>query len=180
MTSLASRQTRRRVLLEILSLAVPLASAVFFSGESLGDWSLSTSLLASGVTVAASATFLIWHRKRFPADISPWPKSDEADKDVDSESGWWDPLTILMFLVSVVVVVVVGVFARFIHSILVIVFFAVIYGPALGDVAVVVGAMLGVSFVLEFGIAIPLCRCWNLDPDPEPESLDQFCPTPSQ
>lgn len=79
----------------------------------------------------------------------------------------------LVTAVAVVGVVVVGLVRNFLLSLLVILAFVIGYGPSFGDVAITVGAMLGVSFVLEFGVVLPVARRWNLDPDAEPGSLDR-------
>lgn len=175
-------QTRRKIFLEVLSLAVPIASALYFSAQFIGQWSNRSTQLAAISTVAILTGYWIWRRSRVPATISPPKKDDVEDDEDEGEVGpWWDPFTILLFLITLVAivgVVAVGIFVNFLLSLLVILAFVIGYDPSFGDVTITVGATLGVSFVLEFGVVLPLARLWNLDPDAEPESLDQFCPTP--
>lgn len=176
------RQTRRKIFLEVLSLVVPIASALYFSAQFIGEWSTRSTQLATISTVAILTGYWIWRRSRVPADISPLTKDDVEEDDDEGEGGpWWDPSNILLFLitaVAIVGVVVVGIAINFLLSLLVIVAFVIGYGPSFGDVTITVGAMLGVSFVLEFGVVFPLAHLWNLDPEADSESLDQFCPTP--
>lgn len=178
------RQTRRKIFLEVLSLVVPIASALYFSAQFIGEWSTRRTLLATICTVAILTSYWIWRRSRVPADISAPKKDDvkEDDGEGENEGGpWWDPSNILLFLIfqfALVGVVAVGIFLNFLVSWLVILAFVIFNDPSLGEVAVTAGAMLGVSFVLEFGVVLPLARLWNLDPEADSETLDQFCPTP--
>lgn len=176
------RQTRRKIFLEVLSLVVPMASALYFSAQFIGEWSAQSTQLATISTVAILTGYWIWRRSRVPADISPLTKDDVEEDDDEGEGGpWWDPFNILLFLitaVAVVGVVVVGIVMNFLLSLLVILAFVIGYGPSFADVAITVGAMLGVSLVLEFGVVFPLAKLWNLDPEADSETLDQFCPAP--
>lgn len=138
------------------------------------------SAVAAACTLLVLSGCWVWHRSRFPANIDP-PSGETHDEDgEDDEGGWWDPFTILLFVVSAVALVIVGIVARFVLPLLVIMLFSVGFGPDPGDVALVVLAMLGVSFVLEFAIVIPLCRLWNLDIDGETEPGSTPCPTASE
>lgn len=162
------RQTRRTIFLEVLSLVVPLASALSFSATFIGEWSTRSTQLATITTVAVLIGSWIWYRSRVPATISS-PMTIAVEDDDEGEAGpWWDPFTLVLFLVTavaVVGVVVMGLVLNFLLSLLVVLAFVIGYGPSFGDVAITVGAMLGVSFVLEFGVVLPLARRWNLDPD---------------
>lgn len=174
----ARRQTRRKVTLESLSLAGPIAAAFFFSGELVVDWPRRTSaLLALGVAVLL-VSFWIWHRRRHPASIAaPAPDAEEASGDGADDDGRWDLFTLLLLGLSLVGVVLIGVVGRFILPLLVIVLFGVgDSGSDLGDVVVAAGCMLAVSFVLELGIVLPLSKRWNLAIDEDPRPREDFCP----
>ena len=173
----ARRQTRRKVTLESLSLAVPIAAAFFFSGVFIVAWSQATSLLlAMGVSVPL-VVFWIFHRRRFPANIAPpSPEPDKEPRDGEDD-GRWDWFTLLLLGASLIVVVVGGVVARFVVPLAVIVLFGVGHsGPDLWYATVAAGCTLAVAFVLEFGIVLPLSKLWNLAIDEDPRPRDDFCP----
>lgn len=172
------RQIRRKVTLESMSLSVPIAAAFFFSGELVVAWPRRVSLLLAAGVAVVLVSFWIWHRRRYPASIAaPSQESeDEASADEDDD-GRWDVFTLLLLGVSLVAVVLVGVVGRFILPLLVIVLFGVGYsGSDLGHVVVAAGCMLAVSFVLEFGIVLPLSKRWNLAIDEDPRPREDFCP----
>ena len=174
------KRTRRKVFLEGLSLAVPISAAVFFSGEFIVDWSPHINVYFASLTALTLAAFWIWHRNNYPANIAPPAPKQEPEARPNDDGGWWDWFTILLFVVSFIAVVVAGIVGRFLLSLLVIFLFGVGYsGSDLGDVARATLATLGVAFVLEFAIVIPLCKLWNLAIDEEPRSREDFCPTPS-
>ena len=172
------RQTRRKVTLESVSLAVPIAAAFFFSGEFILAWPRRASLVLALGVAAALVTFWIWHRRRYPATIAaPSPEPEEESGD-DDDGGRWDWFTLLLLLgASLVAVVIAGVIARFILPLLVVVLFGIgSSASGLGGVVVAVGCTLGTAFVLEFAVVLPLSKAWNLAIDEDPRSRDDFCP----
>jgi hypothetical protein len=183
MTDVVRRQTRRKVFLEALSLVAPIGSAIFFSGRFVVSWPLPTTLAVTGLSAVALMIYWIWHRSTYPASIAPWGSSDEPDDpadEVEDEGGRWDLFMIVLTVVGVTTVVVLGIVARFVLALLVIVLFAAAHsGSELGDVASAVLAMLGVSFVVEVGVVIPLSRVWDLSIDEEPPDRGDFCPVPT-
>ncbi|AWB93296.1 hypothetical protein [Aeromicrobium chenweiae] len=172
------RQTRRKVALEVLSLAVPISSAVFFSGALIAGWSWRISSVVALLTAVGLFAYWAWHRSVHPADIEP-PPAEDPDEAADDDDGRWDWFTVLLLVVGVIGVVVVGLVGSFVVPLLVILlFWLTSSGADVGDVAGATIAMLGVSCVLELAIVLPLCRRWNLDPEAKPRSRDEFCPKP--
>lgn len=171
------RQTRRKVTLESLSLAVPIAAAFFFSGEFILAWPRRASLMLALGVAAALVTFWIWHRRRYPATIAaPSPEPEEESGD-DDDGGRWDWFTLLLLGASLVAVVIAGVIARFILPLLVLVLFGIgSSASGLGGVVVAAGCTLGTAFVLGFAVVLPLSKAWNLAIDEDPRSRDDFCP----
>jgi hypothetical protein len=174
------RQTRRKVALEMLSLAVPTSSAVYFSGDVIAGWAPQVTVPATALTAVACLAFLLWHRSRFPASVATWGSSDEPPSDdevEDDEGGRWDLFTILLFVVSLTAVVVAGVVVRFAMPLAVIVLFVVVDSESdLGDAAFATLAMLGAAAVVELVVVIPLSRLWDLSIDEPPGLLASLYP----
>ncbi|MCG8151957.1 hypothetical protein GUY44_15825, partial [Pimelobacter simplex] len=86
------RQIRRKVTLESMSLAVPIAAAFFFSGELIVAWPRRASLLLAAGVAVVLVSFWIWHRRRYPASIAaPSQESEDeagADEDEDDDGRW--------------------------------------------------------------------------------------------
>lgn len=180
MSAFVRRQTRRKVALEMLSGAVPMSSAVLFSGVFIAGWSWQRSSVAALLTALGLAAYLVWHRSIHPANIDPPPPvEDSEDEEADDDDGRWDWFTILLFVVSLIGVAVVGFVGSFFIPLLVIVLFCIGYSSFdVSDVAAATLAMAGVSAVVEFAVVMPLCKLWNLDPEAGPRPRKDFCPRP--
>lgn len=160
--------------LESLSLAVPIAAALLFSGALVAAWRWPVTLTVAGATAVALTAFWVGHRRRYPASIAP-PVPD-PESETGEDDGRWDWFTLLLLGVSLVAVVVVGVVARFVVPLLAIVLLALAYGDAgLGRVLAATGCTLAVAFVLELGLVLPLSRRWDLAIDDDPRPREDFC-----
>jgi len=160
----------RKVALETVSLAVPVSSAVLFSGGFIAGWSRPQSAAAAASVAAVAAAGFVWHRRSHPANIDPpvpVPEAPGAAEPRTDDDARWDLVTLVLLAVSLVLLVVVGMVAMFLVPILVIVGFSLTHdGVRIGDVLLALGATLGVALVLELAVALPLARRWDLDPGP--------------
>jgi hypothetical protein len=180
MTTHVEHQTRRKVAVESLSLVAAMGSAVFFSGLFIAHWSLGLNLLVTVLTGAALVLYWVWHRSRYPANITP-PTAETADADDDAVSQWeW--YWVLALGIGFVGVVIAGLLASFFLALLVIVGFGFGYSETSSarDVLYASLAMLGFSAAVEFAVVLPLCKLWNLDATADPAPMDTYCPTPTE
>ncbi|MCL8249816.1 hypothetical protein AERO_00330 [Aeromicrobium fastidiosum] len=185
MTGRDGRQTRRKITLETLGFAVPVAAAVLCSGLVVATWSRDGAVLAALLTAVACTAVMLWHRSNHPASIAPRSSSAaeaEAEAsagtdDVEDEGGRWDVLTVVLFVASLTAVVVVGVVVRFTLALAVIVLFAVADSDSdLGDVALATVLTLGAAAVVELVVVAPLSRLWDLSTDEGPGLLASIYP----
>ncbi len=180
MTSRDERQTRRKVLLETLSFAVPVSVAVLCSGEIISKWTRDGTLLAAGLTAVACVALMLWHRSNHPADIAPRGSSAEETSgpdDVEDEGGRWDLFTIVLLVGSLAAVVVISVVVRFTLALAIIVLFSVVDSDSdLGDVALATLLTLGAAAVVELAVVLPLSRLWDLSVDEGPGLLASVYP----
>jgi hypothetical protein len=177
-SSTTMRQTHRKVFLETLSLAASMGSAVLFSTWIIMGWSVRDVSLLTSLAVVVLTAGLLWHRSIHPAAIGPPVADEEPDgsEDEDDDPQRWDWFTIGLFVVSLVGVVVLGIVVRFAFPVLVIILFAAAGSAGLGDVALATLGMLGVTFVTELAIVIPLCKRWNLSLDDERPARGESSP----
>ncbi|MFB9313058.1 hypothetical protein [Nocardioides plantarum] len=170
-----SRQVRRKLVLELVSLAVPLAAAVGFSCVLVAHTSTRLGLFATLVTALVTLVGWTWHRRRHPPTIEthteyePGPRPDAGDEDAEDD-GPWDWVIGMLLVVAVGVgIAVVAITGRFLLSLIVIATFAVVDSASdLGDVVLATLYTLGVGLVVELGVVGPLGRRWDLDVDETP------------
>jgi hypothetical protein len=179
MSTHVTRQTRRKVGLELLSLVACIGSAVFFSGVFIAAWSMRPTVVVTLLTAGGLISYWVWHRSRHPANIDP-PEA-EVEKNDDDAGDRWEWYWVLAFGVTLVGVVIIGLISTFLFGLLVIVLFGLGYSDVsdAGDVTSAVLAMFAVSAVAEFALVIPLSKRWNLDFEAEPEPRDASSPDPT-
>ncbi|WP_182523952.1 hypothetical protein [Nocardioides dongkuii] len=169
------RQVRRKVTLEVLSLAVPTSAAVFLSGRWILEWNRGDATLVTVVTAAVLGALWLWRRTKVPATIEVEVEADadaEGERELGTseedsgEDGRWDLSSVLLVAVAavaVVALVAVGLLVQFLLPLSVVLLFSLAHGsPGLADVASTVGATLAVAFVLELVVVLPLSRWWGL------------------
>ena len=162
-------QRRRKNLLEMVSLAVPIGSAVFMSGVVITDWSRQMSAVITAVVVLGSIAGFCAYRAKRPANVTESPARDESadtpGQQEEEDDGRWDLFTLALLGVSIVVVVTVGLLLQFMIPLTIIFVFAGFGSASLAEVAIVVGATLATAFVFEFAVSIPLSKRWGLSID---------------
>lgn len=160
------------------------AGAVFFAGRFVAQWNALTAGLWAAVTAMACVGYWIWHRRRYPAQITV-DTNEVAEarprREMSQDAGpIWDPVNLLVLGVgalAVVVVVVFGLLVSFIVPVMIILGFGVFFGSAdLGGVGGAVLGTLSVALITEFGVVMPLCRHWGLPFDDAGRSRRDFCP----
>lgn len=71
----------------MISLVVPNASAVFFSGRLIAQWTVATSALWAVLVALLAAGYWTWHRGRYPTRIQAPERSAEASSPKTAAPG---------------------------------------------------------------------------------------------
>ena len=171
--STRSELERRKVALELVSLVVPVATAVGACTVLVAHTSVGYGLSATLVTALAAAGCWTWHRHRHPATIEPPTDYDPGPGDgfaSEEAEGPWDRFVGLLLTVAIVVgIAVVAITSRFLLALIVIATFTIFHGAAEpGDVVLATLCTLAVGLLAELGVVSPLGRRWNLDVDQTP------------
>lgn len=162
-------QRRRKGSLELLSLVIPISSAVFMSGVVINDWTRLTSALVAGSVALAIIVAFSAYRVKHPADVTA--AAPEAAPEVspeaveDQDDGRWDLFTLALMGFGIVAIVTIGLLVQFTIPLTMIFIFAGFSSASVSEVAVVIAVTLAIAFVLEFAISLPLSKRWGLPID---------------
>lgn len=179
------RQRRRKTVLEMISLAIPNAAAVFFSGHLVAEWGAVTAGMWAALTATVSGGYWTWHRGRYPARVGTTAMSGQERhsprREMAEDAGpIWDPVNLLVVAVgavAVVTVVVIGTLVAFLLPLMIILIVGVVAGGGdMGGVGSAAFATLGVAVVIEAAVVLPLSKLWGLSMDDEGPGRDEFCP----
>lgn len=168
-------RVRRKVSLEVLSLAVPVAAAAGSSSIFVTSASSTFALLVALTVLMATTVGWVGYRYRNPPSTAaettyePDHQSDAWTGDGDAGSRW-DRFTGTLLAAGVVLAVaVVAATTRFVLALLVVTAFALGHGSSsLGGFAMAAACTIAVGLVLELGVVAPLGRRWDLDVDEPP------------
>ena len=168
-------RTRRTVALEVLSLTVPLATAVGSSSAFLAGASTTFAIVIAVTVLVTTAVGWVGYRYLNPPSIAaetedePDVRHDAGLGDGDADSRW-DRFTGTLVAAGVVVAVaVVAMATRFVLALLIVAGFALANSSSsFGGVVLAAACTIGAGLVAELGVVAPLGRRWDLEVDEAP------------
>jgi hypothetical protein len=168
-------RTRRKVALEVLSLTVPLATAVGSSSAFLADASTTFAILIALTVLLTTAVGWVGYRYQHPPSTTAETtyeldvRNDAGLGEGDADSRW-DRFTGTLLAAGVIVAIaVVAITTRFVLALLIVAGFALANSSSsLGSFVMAAAYTIAAGLVAELGVVAPLGRRWDLDVDEAP------------